>query len=54
MWLVWIVVALLTCGLILLIIPLMTNTNAFSRTEEFAICQNCAFFWDVTPAHSVG
>lgn len=45
-WCVWIFLALITCGLIL-IIPLLTNSKIKSKTHTEAICQNCAHRWKV-------
>lgn len=45
-WLLWIFLAVITCGLIL-IIPLLTNTKIKQRTQKRAICQNCGHDWRV-------
>lgn len=45
-WLWWILLAILTFGLIL-IIPLLTNTKTKSKTHTEAICQNCGNRWRV-------
>jgi formate-dependent nitrite reductase membrane component NrfD len=46
-WLLWILLAIITVGLIL-IIPLLTNTKVKSKTHTEAICQNCGFRWQVS------
>ena len=43
-WIGWILLAILTCGLII-IIPLLTNTKTKSKTRTMAICQNCGKRW---------
>ena len=47
-WFLWILLALCTFGLIL-IIPAITNskTKVKSRTHTEAICQNCGHRWRV-------
>ncbi len=45
-WMMWIVLALLTAGLIL-IIPLLTNSKTKSKTKKKAICQKCGKSWTV-------
>ena len=40
----WILLAICTCGLILLI-PLLTRKG--SKTKTFAVCQNCGHKWRV-------
>lgn len=45
-WILWIVFALVTCGLFLLIVPLVTNSKTFSTTQKLAICQNCGHTWN--------
>lgn len=40
MWLVWLFLALCTCGLIL-IIPLLTNTKVKGKTYNYLYCPNC-------------
>ena len=44
MWLLWIVLGLLTCGLIL-VIPLITNSKTISKTQRVAVCQTCGHTW---------
>ena len=39
-WLLWILLAICTCGLIL-IIPILTNSKTKSKTYTVAICQEC-------------
>jgi len=43
-WFLWIVLAILTLGLIL-IIPLITNSRAYSNTHSEAVCQSCGYRW---------
>lgn len=43
-WLIWILLAICTCGLIL-IIPLLTNSKVKSKSKVVAICQNCGHKW---------
>jgi DNA-directed RNA polymerase subunit RPC12/RpoP len=43
-WAMWILLAILTIGLII-IIPLVTNSKSKTHTE--AICQNCGHRWRV-------
>lgn len=45
-WFFWILLAICTCGLILLI-PLITNSKTKSRTHTEAICQNCGHRWHI-------
>ena len=45
-WLLWILLAICTIGLIL-IIPLITNTKVKSKTHTEAICQNCGRRWRI-------
>ncbi len=45
-WLLWIFLACLTFGLIL-IIPLVTNTKSKNKTHSEAVCQNCGNRWRV-------
>ncbi|HPY96448.1 MAG TPA: hypothetical protein PL063_04495 [Candidatus Cloacimonadota bacterium] len=45
-WLLWILLALCTAGIIL-IIPLITNSKTKSETHTEAICQNCGHRWRV-------
>jgi hypothetical protein len=45
-WLLWLVLAVITLGLILLI-PLLTNSKTRSHTRTVAVCQNCGHRWDV-------
>ena len=39
-WLLWIILAIFTCGLIL-IIPLLTNTKVKGKTYNYLYCPNC-------------
>ena len=39
-WLLWILLAVCTIGIIL-IIPLITNTKIKSKIQSEAVCQNC-------------
>ena len=41
-WLMWILLACCTLGLIL-IIPLITNSKMKSKTHSEAVCQNCGY-----------
>lgn len=43
-WMLWILLAICTLGLIL-IIPLITNSKTKSKTHTEAICQNCGHRW---------
>lgn len=43
-WALWILLAVCTVGLIL-IIPLLTNTKTKSKTRNVAVCQNCGKSW---------
>ncbi len=43
-WCLWILLAICTVGLIL-IIPLITNSKVKSKTHTEAICQNCGLRW---------
>lgn len=45
-WIGWILLAICTLGLIL-IIPLLTNGKTRSKTHTEAICQNCDHHWKV-------
>lgn len=45
-WILWISLACLTLGLIL-IIPLLTNSKSKSKTHSEAVCQNCGNRWKV-------
>lgn len=45
-WMLWIILALCTLGLIL-IIPLITNSKTQSKTHTEAICQDCGNRWRV-------
>lgn len=39
-WLFWLILAICTCGLIL-IIPLLTNTKIKGKTYNYLYCPNC-------------
>ena len=43
-WFFWIILAICTIGLIL-IIPAITNSKTKSQTHTEAVCQNCGFRW---------
>ena len=43
-WIGWILLAIITCGLIL-IIPLLTNSKTRSKHRVIAVCQNCGYRW---------
>lgn len=43
-WFLWIMLAVVTCGLIL-IIPLITNKKTKSRTRTVVVCKECGFQW---------
>ena len=45
-WFFWILLAICTVGLIL-IIPLITNSKTKSKTRTEAVCQNCGKRWRV-------
>lgn len=45
-WLLWIILAIITVGIIL-IIPLVTNTKSKTSLRVKAICQNCGHSWYV-------
>jgi len=45
-WLLWILLAIVTCGLIL-IIPLITNSKTKTKTHTEAVCQGCGKRWRV-------
>jgi amino acid permease len=45
-WLLWILLACCTFGLIL-IIPLITNSKTRSRTFTEAVCQTCGNRWRI-------
>lgn len=45
-WLLWILLAICTFGLIL-IIPLITNSKTKSETHTEAVCQDCGHRWRV-------
>ncbi len=45
-WALWILLAICTFGLIL-IIPLLTNSKTKSQTHTEAICQTCANRWRI-------
>jgi len=45
-WCLWILLALCTCGLIL-IIPAITNSRHKYKTRTEAVCQNCGRRWRV-------
>ncbi len=45
-WLLWILLAVLTVGIIL-IIPLITNSKTKSKTTTQAVCQRCGHRWRV-------
>lgn len=45
-WCAWIMLAILTVGLII-IIPLITNSKVKSKTHTEAVCQNCGNRWKV-------
>jgi len=45
-WALWILLAICTLGLIL-IIPLLTNSKTKSTNHTQAVCQNCGNTWRV-------
>lgn len=45
-WTLWILLAICTFGLIL-IIPLITNSKTKSKTHSEAVCQSCGNRWRV-------
>ncbi|MDR1409342.1 MAG: hypothetical protein LBJ12_03540 [Oscillospiraceae bacterium] len=44
-WAFWILLAVLTCGLIL-IIPAITNSKTKSKVRTQAVCQTCGNRWN--------
>lgn len=42
--LLWLILAMFTCGLIL-IIPLLTKSKIKSKKQKYAVCQNCGYSW---------
>ena len=45
-WSMWIILALCTFGLIL-IIPLLTNSKTKTKMRKIANCQNCGHSWEL-------
>ena len=45
-WFLWILLAIITCGLIL-IIPALTNSKSKVKTFTEALCQDCGKRWKV-------
>ena len=45
-WCIWIILALFTLGLIL-IIPIITNSKTKSKVHTEAVCQHCGHRWKV-------
>ena len=45
-WLGWMILAIFTFGLIL-IIPLLTNSTSNSKAHTEAVCQSCGHRWKV-------
>lgn len=45
-WLLWILLAICTVGLII-IIPIITNTKTKTKHRTEAVCQNCGCTWRV-------
>jgi len=45
-WFLWILLAICTCGLIL-IIPAITNDKTKTKHKTVAICQNCGKKWRI-------
>lgn len=45
-WSIWLMLAVCTGGLIL-IIPALTNKKIKSKTESWAVCQDCGKKWKV-------
>ena len=45
-WLIWIILAICTFGLII-IIPLITNSKNKTKVHTVAICQHCGHRWNV-------
>ena len=45
-WILWILLACITIGLII-IIPLLTNSKTKSKTHSEAVCQDCGYRWKV-------
>jgi len=44
-WALWILLAVCTCGLIL-IIPAITNSKTKTKTRTLAVCQSCGHRWN--------
>ena len=44
-WFLWIMLAICTFGLIL-IIPALTNSKTKTKEKKVAVCQNCGHTWD--------
>ena len=45
-WCLWILLAICTLGLIL-IIPLLTNSKTKTKNKKVALCQNCGHKWNL-------
>lgn len=45
-WSLWLLLAVCTCGLIL-IIPALSNSKVKSKSKKIAICNNCGHTWKV-------
>ncbi len=45
-WAGWILLAVVTCGLIL-IIPAITNSRTKNKVQTMAVCQSCGKRWRV-------
>lgn len=47
-WVFWIFLAICTCGILLLIYPLATNTKANSTPQTVSTCQTCGHSWTLS------
>lgn len=45
-WCLWILLALCTCGLII-IIPLLTNSKTKTKMRKMCTCQKCGYSWEI-------
>lgn len=45
-WCLWILLAICTCGLIL-IIPMLTNSKVKSKNTTMAVCMGCGNKWNI-------
>lgn len=45
-WCLWILLAICTCGLII-IIPMLTNSKTKTKMRKIAVCQTCGYSWNM-------